>query len=88
MTDLSFVPFEDIEVELGKRYPGYVLAVAHHREGQINQPPMFRFSFGGTAGPVMALGLAAASYKAVEAALINQMHILPPGSGLDFTPPS
>jgi hypothetical protein len=85
MPDLELASFDEIQAELNRRYPSFVLSVLFvpegYREGDLPQ----RITFGGKLGVLSSLGLADASYCAIKAVVLNKIQVVPPNTPLDAT---
>ncbi len=78
MVDLTFVTFEEIQAELARRYPAFVLCCVFHGEGQ--KVMQERISWGGKLeSSSMCYGLAHSAVDHIRVKSVMSFSSLPPG---------
>lgn len=77
--DLSLVPWEQMQEEMNRRFPAYVIAFLHPVDGQ--QGLLTRMAAGGTMmSPPTHIGLADMLYKTMVGNVLKQNKDLGPGN--------
>jgi hypothetical protein len=80
VTDLTFVPWEEIRAELARRFPAWLVVLRHQQEGHPLQD--LRIDFHGPHA-VEALGMAHAAAQALQEFMSSQRRQVRDNSGLD-----
>ncbi len=84
MTDLTFVPFEEIQAELNRRFPQWLLILRHRQEGKREDELRITFANDQGLGAVSSIGLAHAAVVLLQEQVKMKSGTLPPGpQGLD-----
>lgn len=82
MTDLSFVPFEEIQAELMRRFPAFVLVFRYQPEGHKGQAERICFH-AASGGYTEALGLTVWAQGVIHQRIAAQIQVIPNNTPLD-----